>query len=143
MKIPDVNVLAYSVNVSSPQHEQAQSWLREALAGPSLAGFTWISLAGFLRLSTNPRVISAPLTPAKALSAIDDWLSAPAARQISPGSQHLSILGRLMIEHEITGGHITDARLAAIALEHDATLATFDADFHRFAELKLDYLGAR
>jgi len=30
--------------------------------------------------------------------------------------------------------------LAALAIEHGATLATFDGDFHRFSGLKLEYL---
>ena len=36
----------------------------------------------------------------------------------------------------------TDAHLAALAVEHGATLATFDGDFHRFNGLKLEYLGS-
>jgi len=102
-----------------------------------------MSLAGFLRLSTDPRVLADALSPANSLSVVDDWLSNRNARQIAPGSQHLSILGRLMIEHSVTGRDITDARFAAIAIEHNAIFATFDSDFHRFAELDLEYLGAR
>lgn len=143
MKIPDVNVLVYSANESSPQYAKARSWLEEALSEPNLTGFTWIALAGFLRIATNDRAMSSPLTPAEALSAVDGWLAAPGARQISPGRQHLSILGRLMIEHGITGSEVTDARLAAIAIENRATFGTFDSDFHRFAELSMDFLGAR
>ena len=40
-----------------------------------------------------------------------------------------------------TGGNLTsDAHVAAIAIEHGAAVATFDADFHRFGDLRLDYL---
>lgn len=143
MKTPDVNVLVNSANQASPQYDLSRSWLKEATSGGQLVGFPWISLAGFLRLATSPQVVSDPLPPAKALAAIDTWLSIPGAQLVGPGRQHLSILGRLMLEHDIKGGAVTDARLAAIAIEHGATLATFDTDFHRFAELDLEYLGAR
>lgn len=143
MKVPDVNVLVYSANSQAPQYEEARGWLQRYMFGPEVVGIPWITLAGFLRLSTDQRVMPSALTPGEAITAVETWLSAPAARQVRPGRQHLSILGRLMVTHDIRGGQVTDARLAAIAIEHRATFATFDSDFHRFAELDLEYLGAR
>jgi hypothetical protein len=35
----------------------------------------------------------------------------------------------------------TDAHLAALAMEHGATLGTFDRDFQRFSGLRVDWLG--
>lgn len=143
MKVPDVNLLLYSANSKAPQYEEARGWLQRHMFGPGVVGLPWITLAGFLRLSTDQRIMPSALTPGGAVSAVEAWLSAPAARQIGPGRQHLSILGRLMVSLDVQGGQVTDARLAAIAIEHRATFATFDSDFHRFAELDLEYLGAR
>jgi len=36
---------------------------------------------------------------------------------------------------------VNDAHLAALALEHHATLVTFDADFHRFRGLRVERPG--
>ncbi len=33
MKLPDVNVLLYAMNVEAAEHRQAREWLEEALAG--------------------------------------------------------------------------------------------------------------
>ena len=42
-----------------------------------------------------------------------------------------------------TGGNLTtDAHLAALAVEHGATIGSFDRDFQRFAAVDLDWLGA-
>jgi toxin-antitoxin system PIN domain toxin len=143
LKVPDVNVLFQAVNEDSQDHQKARSWLEDALSGTSTTGLAWPALAGFLRLVTNPRVLPKPLAPPEAVSIVESWTLAPGTRLLNPGPQHLQILGRLMVEHDIAGRDISDARLAAIAIEHQATFGTFDSDFHRFAELDLEYLGAR
>ncbi|MGH8488528.1 MAG: PIN domain-containing protein [Gammaproteobacteria bacterium] len=41
-----------------------------------------------------------------------------------------------------TGGNLTtDAHLAALAIEHGATLGSFDGDFERFSGLAFEALG--
>jgi predicted nucleic acid-binding protein len=39
------------------------------------------------------------------------------------------------------GNLVTDGHLAALAIEHGATLFSFDADFRRFRGLSASYLG--
>ena len=98
-------------------------------------------LFGFVRLTTNPRVFEAPLSTAAGLSQLDAWLSAPRARLLHPGRDHWQLLGRLLEQTGTAGNLTTDAHRAALAIEHRATLASFDADFHRFAGLSLEHLG--
>lgn len=143
MKTPDVNVLVYAVNEAAAEHETARDWVVDALSGPDLTGLTWFALTGFLRTVTNRTVLPRPLDAARSLTHVDAWLAAPGTRLIGPGPRHFPILQRLMLGHEAIGPRISDTHLAAVAIEHDATLATFDSDFHRFGELDLDYLGAR
>jgi predicted nucleic acid-binding protein len=50
------------------------------------------------------------------------------------------LLGALLIGAGTAGNLTTDAHLAAIAIEHGATLASFDRDFIRFAGLKFEHL---
>jgi uncharacterized protein len=42
-----------------------------------------------------------------------------------------------MVEAQVSGPLVTDTALAALALEHGATLCSADRDFRRFGGLKL------
>jgi len=47
----------------------------------------------------------------------------------------LELLGALLAAGQAAGALVMDAALAAIAIEHGATLCSTDRDFSRFAEL--------
>jgi toxin-antitoxin system PIN domain toxin len=97
---------------------------------------------GFIRISTNTRLTEVPLSVAQAFDHVEEWLSAPLATLIHPQRRHL-VMCRELLERSGTGGNLTsDAHLAALAIERDATLASFDGDFHRFTGLDFEYLGA-
>ncbi len=140
MQIPDVNLLLYGQDSGSPHHRAARDWVESKLSGTETVGFAVVVLIGFVRISTNPRIFAAPLQPTQALDQVDAWLARTATTVVHPGPGHLSLF-RSLIEHTGTAGNLTtDAHLAALAIEHQATLASFDGDFHRFPTLKLDYL---
>ncbi len=46
------------------------------------------------------------------------------------------ILGRLVVEHQVTGNLVTDAMLAALAIEHGLAVYSADSDFARFPEVR-------
>jgi predicted nucleic acid-binding protein len=50
----------------------------------------------------------------------------------SSSDQHAEILGRLLKSAGTAGNLTTDAHLAALAIEHGATILTFDRNFARF-----------
>lgn len=52
------------------------------------------------------------------------------------GERHWEILRGLLREGQIAGPLVMDVVIAAIALEHGATLCTTDGDFSRFSGLK-------
>src|SRR5262249_20302953 len=104
--------------------------------GSELVRFAWIIVWSFLRIGTNPRVFEHPLSIAEAETAVSSWLAEPVAGILEPGERHWEILGQLVREGQTTGPLLMDAVIAAIALEHGATLCTTDKDFSRFAELK-------
>ena len=141
MHSPDVNVLIDAVNTGSMHHRAAADWIESKLSNAETVGFPMVSLLGFIRVTTNPRIFASPFTPAQALDQVDAWLSSQTSTVIHPGPRHLALL-RSLLEHSGTAGNLTtDAHLAALAIEHHATLATFDGDFHRFPGLSLEYLG--
>jgi uncharacterized protein len=141
MMLPDVNVLLHAVNLQSPFHATAQRAMEAAYAAPQGVGYAWVALLGFIRLTTRPGILSAPLSPEQALQTVDTLLAHPQARIVHPGAHHAALLGRLLIGAGTAGNLTTDAHLAALAMEHNATLLTFDKDFERFAGLRLALLN--
>jgi len=62
-------------------------------------------------------------------------LAQPNTAIVEPGDRHLEILGALLRHCHAAGPLVMDAAVAAIAVEHGATLCTTDRDFARFADL--------
>jgi predicted nucleic acid-binding protein len=58
------------------------------------------------------------------------------AAVLDPAERHLEILTALMQDAQASGPLVMDAAIAALAIEHGATLCTTDRDFARFAGLK-------
>ena len=140
MKLADTNVLLHAVNSAAPQHATARAWLGAAVVDPGGLGLAWNSLIGFIRLSTRPGILRPPLSTENALAPVHRWMAAPAVTVLHPGEQHLAVLARLLIGAGTAGNLSNDAHLAALAIEHGATLVTFDRDFARFAGLSFELL---
>ncbi len=104
-------------------------------SGSEMVRFSWQTLWAFLRISTNPKVFERPLSIAEASTIVSSWLERPNAGIIDPGDRHWEILHRLLVDGQCAGPLVTDAALAAIAIEHGCTLYTTDRDFLRFAGL--------
>lgn len=77
----------------------------------------------------------------QALGVVDEWLSHPRVRILQPGPRHAGILGRLLVAAGTAGNLTNDAHLAALAIEHNAEVGTFDRDFKRFAGLRFQLLA--
>ena len=131
----DANILLYSVDESSPFHHDAAHWLTAALNGSRRVGLPWMSLAAFLRISTNPRAAAASLSPADAWEIIDVWIDAPTAWIPEPGPGHRDILRSLTVDRDLRAGLVSDAVLAALCIEHGLDIVSADSDFARFTEL--------
>lgn len=136
MILIDANLLLYAYQPRAEQHEKSRTWLTEMLSGTDLVRFAWLTLWAFLRIATNPRVFDQPLSVAEAETVISSWLAQPVAGILEPGERHWDILRRLMHDAQIMGPLVMDAALAAIAIEHGATLCSTDRDFARFPNLK-------
>ena len=136
MILIDANLLLYAYHPRAREHEASRRWLEATLNGPELVRFAWLTLWAFLRLSTNARVFERPLSVFEAESAVTAWLAQPCAGVVDPGERHWTILRELLDVGQASGPLVMDAVVAALAIEHGATLYTTDRDFARFPALK-------
>lgn len=132
MIIIDTNVLVYAANTRAAQNERTTAWIDRMLAEAQVFGLPWVVALGFIRITTNPRVFAEPLTPDEALTAIQSWQAHPAVTVPAPTGRHLSVLSGLLREAGTAGNLTTDAHIAALAIEHGASVASFDRDLARF-----------
>lgn len=140
MNIPDVNVLIYAINTQSAHHAVAKQWFEEAYNTGQPVAYAWVALLGFIRLSTRRGILEAPLPADVCLGVVDKLLNHPSAMLLHPTDRHAGILGRLLLGAGTAGNLTTDAHLAALAIEHNAELVTFDRDFERFSGLRVTVL---
>ena len=136
MIIPDVNVLVYSHDSESAGHAQAKAWWEETLSSPRTVGLPWISVLGFIRIMTHPRIMRSPVRPRDAISRVRTWLAHPRVEILTPGERHAEILFGLLEQLGTAGNLTTDAHLAALAIEYQGELVSTDADFARFPKLR-------
>lgn len=141
MQLPDVNVLIYAHRADAPEHLRYAAWLRTLAAAPEPFALSASVLAGFLRIVTNARIFDRPTPMATAAAFCQRLVERPRAVMIAPGRQHWDIFVGLCAD--IEGPLVSDAYLAALAIEHGCELITTDSDFARFAGLRWRHpLGA-
>lgn len=132
MFIVDTNVLVQAVNRDAPQHVGCRDWLDRHLEGAGTVGFPWVVALGFIRIVTHQKVLPRPLTVDQALEVLDRWLSQPTAVVCQPSGRHRQLLAEYLRKAGTGGNLTTDAHLAALATELQATIVSFDRDFDRF-----------
>lgn len=136
MILPDINLLVYAVDETSPYHAASRRWWDETLSSTQTVALCWPSILGFVRLVTNRRIFQSPMTAAEALDRVDGWLAQPNSFLVSPTPRHWSLLSTLLRSMGVAGNLTTDAHIAALAIEHGATLCSNDNDFARFEQLR-------
>ncbi len=139
MILVDANLLLYAYDSSASQNEPARRWLEGVFSQPEPIGLPWVSILAFLRISTQPQILTEPLLMTEAVSTVNEWLAQPNVMILAPGQRHWEILTELLAESHSRGRLVTDAHLAALAIEHGATLYTTDRDFRRFSGLRVHY----
>lgn len=136
MNLPDVNVLIYAFRKDQPHHVAARRWLEETARGDAAFALSRVVLSAVVRITTNARIFQ----PAESLDdafAYCSWLlDRPNGILIEPGERHWQIFERLCRETDTRGARVTDAWLAALAIEHGCDWITFDRDYARFPGLK-------
>jgi toxin-antitoxin system PIN domain toxin len=135
--VVDVNVLIFAYNADAPQHERVRRWLEGALSGSERIGIPWAVLHGFLRITTNTPAIKPPFLTTDAVAIVEEWFSSPAVTVVEPGPRYWSIFRTLLVDAQVKGALVSDAHIAALAMENDASVCTTDRDFRGFTGLRL------
>lgn len=136
MILVDANLLLYAGDQTSPHHKAACLWWDAQLSGTSPVCLCWPVLDAFIRIGTNPRVFAHPLSLDQALACVQSWLDQPCTRIVQPTERHWMAFQKMLRDGQATANLVTDAHLAALALEHGCTLMSTDADFSRFPGLR-------
>ncbi|MGH3322237.1 MAG: type II toxin-antitoxin system VapC family toxin [Streptosporangiaceae bacterium] len=136
MIVVDVNLLLYAVITGFPHHAVVREWWEKKLNARVEVGLAAPALFGFLRLSTNPRVLTSPLPVEDAIGYVRQWLERPHVRFLLPGPRHLDIAFELLRALGTAGNLTTDVQLAAFAIEYQAQLHSNDTDFGRFPQVQ-------
>jgi toxin-antitoxin system PIN domain toxin len=137
MKVFDANVLLYAYNADSPHHAAARTWLESAFNAEETIALPWQTVFAFVRIVTNRRAVPRPLGGNEACDIVTQWLARPNVTVIDPEERFWEIFRKLVSEARVSGPLISDAALAALCLEHGATLYSTDKDFRRFQGLTL------
>lgn len=135
MILPDVNLLLYAYDASSPFHAKAAAWWSKCLSGTEAVGLATPVLFAFVRIGTSPRAFVRPLAIETAAAHIREWLQQPVAFLLEMYPQDVDRTLSLLCQAG-TGGNLTsDAQIAALAIRHRAVVHTADPDFARFPEV--------
>lgn len=136
MILPDINVLIHAHNLDSPIHERACAWWDERLSGSEGIGLAWVTILGFIRIATHPRIMARPLPVASVNDRLASWLELSHVHIPHPSERHFERLRRTLETLGVAGNLTTDAHLATLAIERGYVLCSTDQDFGRFKGLK-------
>lgn len=136
MLLFDVNVLVYAHRKDGPDFARFQPWFQGVLDGAEPFGMADVVLSGFVRVVTNPRIFSEATPIAVALAFGEAIRSRPNCAPVSAGPRHWSIFSDLCRAVGARGNLVTDAHLAALAIESDCEWISTDTDFAKFPGLR-------
>ena len=136
MILVDANILLYAEDRNSANHERSRVWWDRQLSGESGVCLCWMVLNAFIRIATNHRVYENPLSLKAAIDRVQSWFEQPCTRLVYPTERHWIIFTKMLLEGQAHANLVTDAHLAALAVEYGCTLYSTDSDFTRFPTLK-------
>ncbi len=133
--ILDSNILLYAHVEDLKEHSKVKAWLGRKLSdGSEVIGVPWQVATAFIRISTSTRIFRTPFDIAFAKECLDRLFSHPLVQAASATDDHWKRYSRLLVELNLSGDIVIDAHIAAIAIEHNASVASSDKDFRRFSD---------
>jgi toxin-antitoxin system PIN domain toxin len=136
MILVDANLLIYAHHQASEFHFRARAWFEAALREREGVGIAWMTVLAFLRITTNRHIFAHAFAMAEAEKIAAVWMGHPSISIVAEGDRHWEVLSRMLLAGQAGSELVSDAHLAALAVEHGATLCTTDRDFARFPGLR-------
>ena len=132
MIVLDVNVLVGAYLTGHPSYDAARKFVRESLeaGGVGVPDVVW---SGFIRTVTNPVVSQPPATWPEIRAFMTAVRRHPGyrtdLREMTSPVESFAVLCQTVGS---VGNKTSDAYIAAIAIDHGASVATWDKDFDAF-----------
>ncbi len=136
MILLDVNVLVYAHRRDIPDHLAYLQWLEALINSDQAYGMADLVLSGFILIVTHPRIFNPPDSIDQALTFTQELREQPNCVIVAPGPRHWDIFCRLCREAGAKGNLVSDAYLAALAIENGCEWITTDRDYSRFPGLR-------
>lgn len=136
MIVPDANLLIYAHNDADPEHEAAKRWWVGLLTRRERVGIPLAVAMAFLRLTTSPKVLAAPLEVSRSIEIVKSWFGYPHVQLLVYSEDHIDAFLSEVGHVGVAGNLTTDAHIAALAREYRATVHSTDSDFDRFDGLR-------
>lgn len=136
MLLADVNVLVYAFRADAPDHAAYRAWLDGVVNSDAAYGVADLVLSGFVRVVTHPRIFTPPAPIRSALAFVEVLREQPNCVPVAPGSRHWEIFARLCRTAGTRGNLVSDAYLAALAIESGCEWISTDRDYSRFPGLR-------
>ncbi len=132
MLLVDVNVLVRAHKEGVDRHIEYRDWLVSVLNDDAAFGMSALVLSSFVRVVTHPRIFDRPSSLDEALTFVEEIRMRPNCVRLTPCQRHWGIFEHLCRTAAARGNLITDAWLAALAIETGSEWITTDRDFARF-----------
>ncbi|GAB2445617.1 type II toxin-antitoxin system VapC family toxin [Nocardioides hungaricus] len=142
MFLLDTNVVLALAFAHHPAHAAATAWHDDAATTGLPVAVPDVVALGFVRISTNRSAITPPLTASQAFDYLRALGEQPHHLAFVTPPDVLSHFERAALDVNATGGLVTDAYIAALAMAYGASVVSFDSDFRRFNGLRLVELVA-
>ena len=136
MVLPDVNVLLRAFRPELQAHEASAAWLQAQIDGPAPFGVADRVIEGFVRIVTHPGGFDHPEPAPSALEFVEMLLSRDNCVRVNPGPLQWEIFVNLVRETGAVGNSVSDAWLAALAIESGSEWITWDKGFARYPGLR-------
>lgn len=133
---PDVNLLVAAMREDHPHHALAfkhlQEQLQEASERPATPSVVLLGpvVTGFVRIVTNAQIFIKPSSLEQAMAFVDALLASPVVMYQAAGSPW-PVFRDLCLQAAVAPRLISDAWIAASALQLGEVVHTFDRDFKK------------
>jgi len=134
--LADVNVHLSAYRQDAPFHQICRNWLSAVVRSDAAFGVSPLVLSAVVRIATNHRAFDPPSKTPDVIDYCEELMAQPHCVVVEPAARHWTIFAGLCRSENVRAGRVTDAWLAALAIEHGCEWITFDRDFHRFPGLR-------